>query len=581
MAPAVTDRRMPPSPGLERPEPATPDTGAADGSMPAGTLIGTSIAKAPDDAAPPGWLHGLAQRLPRPGRRTATLAVVAAIAVGCFLRFFTGSHLWLDEALTVEIARRPLGGLFAALRHDGAPPLYYLLLHLWIKLFGDGDVAVRALSGIISVATLPLAWFAGRRVANVAVQFGSVRTSDRRTGLAALLLFATSPYAIRYGSEARMYSLVVLLVLAFGLAIVRALEHPGRRTWAPVTLLTAAMAYTHYWTFLLLATVAVCLLVQARRRTSYRHPARSALGAMLAAGVLFLPWLPTFAFQMLHTGTPWAPKVHAQILLDTVFDWAGPTSSGALLGLVLLFAALIGFSARPSDHPDDKHLHVDLTGRAPGRHLAALWLVPLVLAYLVYVSGGSAYAERYTGISLPAFLLLAALGIGLLGRRKLTVGLLAVAVVSGLIGGSTLAREERSQAGQIAAKIAAQARPGDVVAYCPDQLGPAVHRALVRQHLTGVKEIALADPSGPALVDWVDYAARMQRANSADFARAVDRLAGPYGAIYFVRADGYRLLEDTCAATSDQLATVRERTFQLAREPLLEGATLERFSTVR
>ena len=574
MAPPVIDRGRPLPPGFEWPEPANQKAGVPDD--------GTSAGQAADESAvPPGRLHGLVRRLPRPGRRTGVGAVVAAVAVGSFLRFFTGSHLWLDEALTVEIAHRPVGSLFAALRHDGAPPLYYLLLHVWIKAFGDGDVAVRALSGIISVATLPLAWLAGRRVAGVAVQFGSVRTSDRQAGLAALLLFATSPYAIRYGSEARMYSLVVLLVLAFGLALVRALDHPGWHTWVPVTLLTAAMAYTHYWTFLLLATVAVCLLVQARRRASYRYAARSALVAMLAAAILFLPWLPTFAFQMLHTGTPWAPKVHAQVLLDTVFDWAGPTSAGALLGLVLLFSALIGFSGRPTDIPGDKHLHVDLTGRVPGRHLAALWLAPLVLAYLVYLSGGSAYAERYTGISLPAFLLLAALGIGLLGRRKLTVGLLAVAVVTGLFGGFTLARQERTQAGQIAAKIAAQARPGDVVAYCPDQLGPAVHRALVRQHLAGVKEIALADPSGPALVDWVDYAARMQRANSSDFARAVDRLAGPYGAIYFVRADGYRLLEHTCAATSDQLAAVRERTLQLARQSLLEGATLERFSTVR
>ncbi len=520
-------------------------------------------------------------RLPRPGRRTAVGAVVAAVAAGCFLRFFTSSHLWLDEALTVEIARRPLGALFVALRHDGAPPLYYLLLHLWIGVFGDGDIAVRAVSGIVSVATLPLAWLAGRRVAGAAMRLGHVpEAAVGRSGLAALLLFATSPYAIRYGSEARMYSLVVLLVLAFGLAIVRALEHPGVRTWAPVTLLTAAMAYTHYWTFLLLGTVAVSLLVQARRRPAYRGPARAAVVAMLAAGVLFAPWLPTFVFQMVHTGTPWAPKVHAQVLLDTVFDWAGPASTGALLGLVLLFTALIGFSARPSG-PGERHLHVDPTGRVPGRYLAALWLVPLALAYLLYLSGGSAYAERYTGISLPAFLLLAALGIGLLGPRKLTVGLLAVSAVTGLLGGWTLARMERSQAGQIAGKIAAQARPGDVVAYCPDQLGPAVHRALVRQHLTGVKEVALADPSGPALVDWVDYAARMQRASSADFARQVDRLAGPYNAIYFVRADGYRLLETTCGAASDQLASVRERTFQLARRQLLEGATLERFSTIR
>jgi len=88
--------------------------------------------------------------------------VVLVVALGCILRFSTGSQLWLDEALTVEIARRPVGAMLNALRHDGAPPLYYLLLHAWIGVFGDGDVAVRALSGAISVATLPVAWPARR-----------------------------------------------------------------------------------------------------------------------------------------------------------------------------------------------------------------------------------------------------------------------------------------------------------------------------------------------------------------------------------------------------------------------------------
>ena len=33
------------------------------------------------------------------------------------------------------------------LRHDGAPPLYYALLHFWIDVFGLGNLAVRSLSG--------------------------------------------------------------------------------------------------------------------------------------------------------------------------------------------------------------------------------------------------------------------------------------------------------------------------------------------------------------------------------------------------------------------------------------------------
>ena len=88
---------------------------------------------------------------------------------------------------------------------------------------------------------------------------------------AVLLLFATSPYMIRYGTETRMYSLVVFLVLLFALVLARALEQPSLRRWSWVTLTTAALAYSHYWTFLMLASVAFFLLLQARRRRHYRR----------------------------------------------------------------------------------------------------------------------------------------------------------------------------------------------------------------------------------------------------------------------------------------------------------------------
>src|SRR5690348_9191411 len=87
---------------------------------------------------------------------------IVAVLAGGVLRFVTASSLWLDEALSVNIARLPVGDIGPWLRHDGHPPLYYWLLHGWIELFGSGDVAVRALSGVFGLLTLPLAYLAGR-----------------------------------------------------------------------------------------------------------------------------------------------------------------------------------------------------------------------------------------------------------------------------------------------------------------------------------------------------------------------------------------------------------------------------------
>ncbi len=104
----------------------------------------------PDGRAAPGWL---------------VVTAVAAVVVGTVLRWMADPGLWLDEALGANIADLPLGDLVDALRRDGHPPLYPVLLKGWMGVFGEGDVAARSLSMVLATATLPLAWLAGRRLA--------------------------------------------------------------------------------------------------------------------------------------------------------------------------------------------------------------------------------------------------------------------------------------------------------------------------------------------------------------------------------------------------------------------------------
>src|SRR3954471_20661140 len=82
------------------------------------------------------------------------LGVLGVLALGVVLRFVCQSDLWADEVLSVNIAKLPLDRIPHALRHDGAPPLYYLLLHVWMRVFGSGTTAVLALSGVAGTLTL-------------------------------------------------------------------------------------------------------------------------------------------------------------------------------------------------------------------------------------------------------------------------------------------------------------------------------------------------------------------------------------------------------------------------------------------
>src|SRR5664280_2582439 len=234
-------------------------------------------------APTPGAVRSARYSPKRVGSRPAAAwllgaAAVAALLAGVVLRFVAHTHLWLDEAQSVAIARRPLSGLFAALRQDGSPPLYYLLLHYWMGWFGTGDnIAVRALSGVISVATLPPFYLLARR------------TIGRRAAVAAVLLLASSPFALRYATETRMYALVGLLTTLAGLALTRVLDDDRRTAWSVLALTTSCglLLLTHYWGLYGVAALGLWQLTAALRRRQRRH--WSALGAAAAEGGGQLP----------------------------------------------------------------------------------------------------------------------------------------------------------------------------------------------------------------------------------------------------------------------------------------------------
>jgi hypothetical protein len=484
------------------------------------------------------------------GRRrlAVTVGVVLVLALGLVARFLTVSHLWLDEALTVNIARLPMGDMFQALRHDGAPPLYYVLLHGWMDMAGTGDVAARALSGLLSVAALPLMGLAGRRLAR-----DLAPPADRWVPWAAVLLLAASPFAIRYATEARMYSLVVLLVLVgyLGLDTVR-----RRASWPASVALggaTGLLLLTHYWGFFLLGAVGF-LLVRQRREAG----ARRALLAMAVGSLLFVPWLPSFVEQMANTGTPWGTPPKPRAVFDIVMQFGAGLSDTALpLGLLLyalLALGLFGAAATTDRAMKSTIVTLDLRGRPPGRMLAAAAGLTMALAVVVGQITQSAFAIRYAAVVFPLVLLLAAVGSATLsGTWAGPVGL-GLAIALGFACAVPNVVVDRTSAGRVAAVLRAEARPGDVVAYCPDQLGPSVSRLV--ESTSGLRQLTFPRATPPQLVDWVGYVAA-NKASPAPFARMLVDLAGPDATVWVVWAPNYRALGTRCQGLLTDLRALR------------------------
>jgi mannosyltransferase len=493
----------------------------------------------------------------------ATLAVAAAVAAGIVLRFTARSELWLDEALSVNIARVPLSDLVETLRQDGAPPLYYALLHGWMEIFGEGNLATRSLAGVFSVASLPLAWAAGRRL------------GGRDIAVASLVLAATSPFMILYATEARMYSLVMLLVLAGYLAIQRAFDRPTVGRLALVGLFSGLLALTHYWSFYLLAAVVLTLFVYARKRPDRRVPSFRVIAGIASGAILFLPWLPHFLHQSANTGTPWGtPPGPIQVAVTTLVDFGGgPFHENRVLSAVLAILVAMAVFGRATDR---HKIELDLRTRPGVRVEALISVLTLLIAVVGMYASNSAYASRYTAVMYPLFLIVAAFGIRAFADRRVQAGLLAVAALAGLTHG--LLRNSlghRTQAHEIAAAIEEQGgQPGDLVAYCPDQLGPAVNRLLPDGKY---QEVAFPELQRPELVNWVDYAERNRSVTARQFA---DRLLAAAGdkTIWYVWAPAYRTFGKRCERANSALAAARPAAKTLVESELefFERATVTR-----
>ena len=182
------------------------------------------------------------------------------------------------------------------------------------------------------------------------------------------------------------------------------------------------------------------------------------------------------------------------------------------------------------------------------------------IAIAIGMVTGTAFVARYTSVVFPVFCLLAGMGIAAFASRRARVVTLACVAALGLVAGINTARTPRTEAGELAAGIRRVARPGDVVAFCPDQLGPSVIRLLPGGPLgsvPGVKQLTFPRGTPPGFVDWVDYDTALKKSSVSTFAKQLINMAGPDHKVLLVWGRGYRPYDGRCTQLAGQLETLR------------------------
>jgi mannosyltransferase len=250
--------------------------------------------------------------------------VLALTILGAALRFGTLNvqSIWLDESATMILVHRGFSGMLSHLsQSESAPPLYYVLVWAWTKVFGAGPLGFRSFSALVGTLTIPLLYLAGREI-------------SPRVGLWAAALAVVNPAMYYYSQEARAYGLLIMFCAAAFVLWQRVLRTPDRRSlalWGGVSVLALL---THYFAAFLFLPEAIVLI----RRFGWRR-VWAPIGAVVLAGIALAP----LAISQRSDGkTSW-------IEAASLSSRAGETVKQFLVGLYgpleLLTAALAGLLA--------------------------------------------------------------------------------------------------------------------------------------------------------------------------------------------------------------------------------------------
>lgn len=396
-------------------------------------------------------------------RSCALPAAIGAFALLLRLHGLGAKPFWLDEITSLRRATTSLHDLALDALHNRHYPSYFLLLWL-VARFGASPWLLRLPSAIGGAIAATLTCAIGRKAAGP------------KSGAIAGLLMALSPFEVQYGQEARSYTLVSCLILIALSGLVCLAREPAaaalpwrrdgalRGAWLCYGLGTAAA--------LSVLNVAVAWFVVANL---------SAGVIAWRAAAVRRAFLRRWGLAQLLIVTAWAPSLAAVCLIGKSglthgADWAPPETIGtiwaALAPVYLLrISDFIVFGLAPAAVPGlsaciaavaafglwrlrrDPAMLAILGGAALLVPLGMLLLSPLV----------SLLVPRYFAWSAAPFFVLAGAGLARFTGVRFAAVMPALAA-AGMINLHPYYRyETKPRWDLLAARLAAKAKPGDVV----------------------------------------------------------------------------------------------------------------------
>jgi mannosyltransferase len=331
------------------------------------------------------------------------------------LRVYRLGHqsFWYDEGQSYYFAHQDsLGAILDVISDSDHPPLYFILLYLWMSVAGGSEFALRFTALFWSVLLVPLVYLLGRRA------FGPGE------GMTAALLMVISPFHVWYAQEARMYTLATFLSLLSSYLLLLALRKGRPSLWLAYTLAALAAPYAHLYACFVLLFQALFVLLWTWRNWPKVPFLRAWLLSQVGIGLSFLPWIGIVLREYASNATYWPGILDLKrFLLDTVVAFSAgltlPLERANWTATAFLIALGVGCAALVFRRSDPR-------SRWQGFSLVLLYLIVPTSAAVVISYRHPKYAPRYLLLVTPAYYLLAAKGLITLRAYRRWAGLAVI-----------------------------------------------------------------------------------------------------------------------------------------------------------
>lgn len=340
-------------------------------------------------------------------------AGTAAVTAGLATVLIWFLHRWPpheDETLALFLGRGSFGDLLhTVIAERGGAPLHFAFAWVVVHL-GGGLSALRVVSVVFAVASVPLIALLGARLAG------------RMAGLVAALLAAATWVMIFHGIYGRMYSLFLFTSLLSFLALLSALDRSSPKRFALWGLALLCLLATHPYAVLVVGAQVLFVLL-------HRNRWREAFLTLSAVAVVGIPfwWADIVLRDRFDVGVGGGgPRLGSPGSVLRYFWWvSGDFSAGPhAWSIPVLLLALVGAVLLARRRPRSIAL------------IACVVAVPALAFTLATLSSSTSPEARHLIFALPFFSVLLAVPLVELGRVRppVTAALALVAVVVLIVG---------------------------------------------------------------------------------------------------------------------------------------------------